>query len=125
MVRRRLYALEGRAPGEQNFYCSENCKKACPTYGQIKYPKDFYIKSLREVQPDLRKLVLSRDNYCCQICAAELSDVVLHCHHIYPVNLYPVESADVDTCITLCEECHKYVHTLPGCGYNDLKCKDK
>jgi len=37
----------------------------------------------------------------------------------------PIESADLDMVITLCKGCHKEVHKLPGCKYNDLKCKEK
>jgi len=24
-----------------------------------------------------------------------------------------------------CKECHKEIHQIPGCGYNDMKCKEK
>ena len=108
--------------GEANFYCSENCKLACPTYGQVKYPKGFKPATSREVQPELRKLVLVRDSYRCQICDADLDEAELHCHHIEAVSQNPVESADIDNCITLCKKHHKQVHTLPDCGYNELKC---
>ncbi len=119
-VIRRLSAIKGRAKGDQNFYCSTNCKKACPTFGQRLYPKGFKPATSREVQPQLRKLVLKRDNYTCQIC--EDTEQQIHCHHIDPVALNPIESVDVDNCITLCKNCHKKVHKLPGCGYHELKC---
>jgi hypothetical protein len=121
-VKARLSSLYGRGPGEANLYCSENCKKACPTYGQIKYPKGFKVSTSREVQPELRKLVLSRDNFQCQICGVGIEEAELHCHHIEPVSQNPIESADVDNCIILCKNCHKQAHTLPGCSYNELKC---
>jgi len=118
----RVAVINGRLSGEQNLYCSENCKKACPTFGQIKYPKGFKVSTSREVQPQLRKLVLARDNYQCQICDAGIEEAELHCHHIEAVSQNPIESADIDNCITLCKDCHKHVHTLPGCNYNELKC---
>jgi 5-methylcytosine-specific restriction endonuclease McrA len=121
-VRNRVAVINGRLSGEQNLYCSENCKKACPTFGQIKYPKGFKVSTSREVQPQLRKLVLARDNYQCQICDAGIEEAELHCHHIDPVATNPIESADIDNCVTLCKDCHKHVHTLPGCNYNELKC---
>jgi len=121
-VQDRIKAIVGTTGGEQNFYCSENCKKACPTYRQVSYPKGFKISTAREVQPALRKLVLARDNYQCQICDAGLEDAELHCHHMTGVEQNPIESADVDNCITLCKKCHKHVHTLPACGYAQLKC---
>jgi len=34
----------------------------------------------------------------------------------------PLESADVDKCITFCKYCHKKVHKIPGCEYKDLRC---
>jgi len=113
--------------GECHIYCSDECKNSCPTYGQHVWPKGFKVNG-REVQPELRKLVLERDNYTCQRegCGkslAEFPDLVLHCHHKFPLNEDPVCSADIDNCITLCEECHKWVHqNVPGCGYAELRC---
>ena len=121
-VIRRVAAVNGSAKGEQNFYCSHNCKKACPTFGQRLYPKGFKLATSREVQPGLRKLVLKRDNYRCQKCDKGPEEVQLHCHHIDPVINNPIESADLDNCITLCKNCHKEVHKLPNCTYYELKC---
>lgn len=122
-VRSRLLAIQD-LKGEHNFYCSDNCKKACPTYNQKRWPKGFKTATSREVQPELRKLVLSRDSYQCQICEAGLDEAELHCHHITGVGHNPIESADIDNCITLCKKHHKQVHTLPDCGYHELKCKN-
>src|SRR6056297_1136911 len=102
-------------------YCSEECKQECPTYGQKKYPKGFKPASSREVNSMLRQLVLARDNYTCQKCGKS-QDVRLHCHHIIPAVNSPIEANDPKNCITLCKDCHKLVHKLPGCGYNELKC---
>ena len=121
-VKARIRSIEGVGTGEGNFYCSENCKKACPIFGQIKYTKGFKQVTSREVQPELRKLVLARDEYKCKICDASLDEAELHCHHIDPVSQNPIESADIDNCITLCKKHHKQVHTLPDCGYVELKC---
>lgn len=106
--------------GGSNLYCSSECKKACPTFYQHKYPKGFKHTTSREVQPALRKLVLERDDWTCQKCGTK--KVELHCHHIDPVVNNPIESADMDNCITLCKSCHKYVHTLPDCRHNELRC---
>ncbi len=123
-VTNRLYMINGMRTGhgEQNFYCSDNCKKTCPTFNQKKYPRGFKKATSREVQPALRKLVLRRDNYKCQICEATIKEVELHCHHLTGVEHNPIESADLDNCIILCKKHHKQVHSLPGCGYNELKC---
>lgn len=106
--------------GESNFYCSSDCKLNCSTYKRRNKPKSNNLT--REVQPELRKLVLVRDLYICKKCRKNKSS--LHCHHITGILENPIESADIDNCITLCSDCHKLVHKLPGCGYNDLKCKE-
>lgn len=118
----------GRVRGIDNndrsrLYCSDKCKKECPIYRQIKNYRGQKNSGPREVQPELRQLVFARDNYTCQKCG-ELGGS-LHCHHIDPVKNNPIESADVDNCITLCKECHKWVHkNIKGCGYGNLaKCK--
>ena len=69
-------------------------------------------------------MVLKRDKYTCQKCEKHQNElkVGLHCHHITGIVQNPIESADIDNCITLCKNCHKEVHKLPKCGYNDLKC---
>jgi len=119
-VWRRLQTIKGTGNrrGELHLYCSEGCKYSCSTYGQKLYPKGFKPATSREVQPQLRKLVLERDNWTCQKCG---STDELHCHHIDPVVNNPIESADVDNCITYCVECHKEAHQQDGCGYNELK----
>jgi thymidylate synthase (FAD) len=64
-------------------------------------------------------MVLERDNWTCQKC--EKRGGHIHCHHIDPVILNPIESADLDNCITLCKKCHKWVHTKEGCRYFKLR----
>lgn len=122
-INKRLSVLNGTSQGDQRFYCSQGCKKACPIFHKSKHPKGFRPNTSREVQPELRQMVLERDNYRCQICHKVQLEVELHCHHITGVVQNPIESADVDNCITLCKEHHKWVHSKDGCNYNDLKCK--
>jgi len=105
-------------------YCSEECKQECPTYGQKLHPKGFKPASSREVNPILRQIVLKRDNYTCQKCG-KFENVRLHCHHIIPHINSPLETNDPDNCITLCKDCHKEVHKIPGCGFAELKCNNK
>jgi len=116
----RINSLSDRTRGYGHLYCSEGCKYSCSIFNQKLYPKDHKPATSREVQPQLRKLVLERDNYTCQKCG---SVDELHCHHIDPVANNPIESADVDNCITYCVECHKEAHSQIGCGYNEIsKC---
>jgi len=111
-IQQKAASIKGYGFGECNLYCSEGCKYSCSTYGQHLYPKDHKPATSREVQPQLRKLVLERDNWTCQKCG---STDELHCHHIDPVINNPIESADVDNCITYCVECHKEAHQQDGC----------
>ena len=121
-VKNKIRTINGNAGGEQNLYCSDECKHACPTYKKVKYPKYYKVSTSREVQPALRKLVLKRDNYTCQKCNA--TDVELHCHHYEGIEVNPVESADIDNCITLCIDCHHETHSKDKCGIKDYKRKE-
>ena len=121
-TKKRLQAFNGTVFGEHRFYCSENCKQSCPIYNQNKYPKDFKKATSREVVPLLRQLVLKRDNYICQKCGATLETAQLHVHHEKSYTLNKIMANDPDNCITLCKECHRWVHSQDGCRYNDLKC---
>jgi len=118
--------------GEGRFYCSKECKKLCPIYNKTVRGliKDDAIKSgrinwkelRREVQPELRKMVFERDKWTCQKCKEKGG--ALHCHHIEGIRWEPLQSADMDMCVTVCKECHKEIHKIPGCGYQDMVCKD-
>lgn len=103
---------------EGRLYCSDACKQECPIFRQVGFPKGYKKATSRETQPELRQLVLKRDNYECQKCGAIEP---LHCHHMTGVEQNPIESADVDNCITLCKKCHKFVHTQEGCKYFQLQ----
>ena len=123
-ISHRLSAINGNGSGECRLYCSNNCKNECPIFGQEKWPKGFKKATSREVQPELRQMVLKRDNYTCQKCEKHQDEleIGLHCHHYEGIRWNPIESADIDACITLCKKCHIEVHKLPGCGYQDMRC---
>ena len=123
-VRLRMNAINGTVSmgTENRFYCSESCKKECPVFKKVKKSKLESLKDTisRPLQGQLRELVLERDEYECQICGA--IDVELICHHITGVMQNPIESADIDNCITVCKKCENHVHSLPGCKRSDLTC---
>ena len=121
VVHNRLASLSGSQGGENRFYCSDKCKNNCSIFHRSVYPKNYKPDYSRELQPELRDLVLQRDEYECQRCG---SDTDLHCHHFEGIEQNPIESADIDNCITLCSECHKMAHENEGCRYVDLR-KDK
>jgi len=124
----RINALESDIfVAENRFYCSDNCKQECPIYMKrvdslIKEDaaKSGRIQLNREVQAELRQLVFARDNYTCQKCGKQ--NVRLNAHHVEGLRWEPLESADIDKCLTVCVDCHKKIHQIPGCGYNDMKC---
>lgn len=118
-VKGRLLALNASDAGEIRLYCSKKCKKECPVFWKRLYPEGFKKATSREVQPELRQMVFERDEWNCQKCGANSS---LHCHHIESVAQNPIESADIDNCLTLCKKCHKWAHTEEGCKYFELRC---
>ena len=129
-VKNKINAIKGQIKGEYNLYCSDNCKLACPVYRKIKYStterelrKDLKrLNTSREVQSQLRKMVLERDNWTCQRCGTK--EKQLHCHHLTGTEINPIESTDIDNCITFCIDCHNWIHKQKGCTYNDFKRKE-
>jgi len=126
-VRNRLQTLKDQMLGECRFYCSYECKNSCSIFGKspeqieredaVRAGRLQWLELQREVQQELRSMVLERDDYECVKCGSNSS---LQCHHIMPVSIEPLLSADMDNCITLCYDCHIVVHQKDGCRYNQL-----
>lgn len=125
-VKDRIKALNKSSSSESRLYCSSNCFKSCPKYRTrwSSKPKSFKINTSREVQPELRQMVLERDDYECQKCGLTIDEAELHCHHIEGIEQNPIESADIDLCITFCKDCHMEAHEQEGCKYFQLRKKD-
>lgn len=121
-VLNRAMILNRKSGGEARLYCSDGCKQACPTFYQQLYPRGFKEETSREVQPELRQMRLEIDNYTCQKCGKTIDEIQLHCHHITGVEQNPIESADLDNTITLCKDCHNWVHSQKGCTRYDFRC---
>jgi hypothetical protein len=117
----RLYSIDHHNLGESHFYHpGSKCRDKCTIFHKLPTPPKDPANDERYLQPAWRNMVLIRDSYTCQICGLEdTTGCLLIAHHIDPVKNNPVESADVDNGITLCVDCNKYVHSLPGCttGY--------
>ena len=120
-VQSRIKALNGAVLGEARLYCSENCKQVCPIYYQKEWPKDFKHATSREVDPQLRQMVLERDNWTCKICGKTVDEAEIHCHHMDPAAQNPMFQNDMDSCVALCKGCHCWVHSQYGCRYVDLR----
>ena len=128
-VRHRCQYLKNTLPNENKFYCSDQCKNSCSIFGKstetimkedaVRAGRLPWLELEKEVQGQLRQMVLERNEYKCTKCGSITND--LHCHHILPVNIEPLLSADTDNCTTLCSKCHKEVHKKDGCNYGQLK----
>ncbi len=124
-VNNRLYAINHFGYGESNFYCCDECKKTCEVYNlkstivdNNKIKKKNPCSYVNILQKELRDLVFNLDEYTCQWCGnskKEQPNLILHCHHIISPKLEPILASDVNNCITLCNECHEYFHSLPEC----------
>jgi hypothetical protein len=115
----RISSLSGDHGGESRLYCSDKCKQQCPIFYKQKHSGISKSNTSRSVQPELKQIVLERDNNKCQRCDSTTN---LHCHHITGVEVNPVESSDIDNCITLCYTCHSRVHSSGQCDVRRKPC---
>ena len=103
---RQLEHTEGN--GGSYFYCCDECKNQCPLFNLHSDPysnKEFpYTDSEKET---FRQEVLKRDNYICHFCGEQKAIIV---HHTRPQKLEPFFSLDPDFGISVCEECHHFIH---------------
>jgi len=65
----------------------------------------------RTLWKELKKLVLKRDNYQCQVCLMNINLVV---HHILPWSRYPELRFTDNNLMTVCVPCHKKIHGKKG-----------
>jgi len=128
-INSRIKSINSNYKGESRFYCSDHCKKCCPVYGKtaetlmkedaVRSGRDPWWEMVREVQPQLRQMVFERDGYKCIKCG---SKEFLHCHHKEGILWEPLQSADIDMCITVCKYCHMVIHKIEGCKPSDMRC---
>ena len=118
----RLQAVNGKIQGEMNMYCSDICKRACPTYRAHKYYKGKKIGGTREVPAEFRHMALADRNYTCERCGK--TEGGLHVHHIDGYTEQPMFSVDLVNVLVLCPYCHKQIHKKTGCTYVDYRCNN-
>ena len=113
-----------------HFFCNKQC--------HIEYQKTLIgdknpsYKGISIEETRLRKIdeysewrtsVYERDNYTCQRCFSS-GGGRLNAHHILYFMKYPIFRFDIDNGITLCKDCHKYIHKIQSKSYiktNKLK----
>ena len=60
----------------------------------------------------MMRAVYARDGYACVNCgAAKTKPKSLHAHHIYPWAGYPALRFEMTNLVTLCRDCHQWVHS--------------
>lgn len=59
----------------------------------------------------LRRAVLERDHYWCQVCRRRWANTV---HHLIPVEERPDLMLQADNCQAICPECHNRMHPEKG-----------
>lgn len=124
-VQSRKRGLEGKTTpegwySEGHLYCSEECKQSCSIYGQQLYPKGHNKTNIRQeaIDQHTRLMVLKRDGNQCQKCGSCHN---LEVHHIEGVAQEPMVANDLDNCMTVCHNCHMYIHSQPGCTFYDYR----
>ena len=115
----RIASFSGKGHGENNFYCSDECKSACPTFNyktnhtdpRLRKPKSekakarsCQTKTLKQIQCDH-----SQGQSYCEKCG-DFIDVELH--HTLPVAEFGEEAVNPAGHILLCAGCHVELHRV-------------
>jgi len=91
-------------------YCSRECHHSAMRTNSNRTEADIIRKS--EQYLEWRKSVFERDNFTCAICGKVGGK--LNAHHIKQVKFRLDLILDIDNGITLCEKCHKRIHSGKG-----------
>lgn len=121
--------LRHKKDENNNIYCC-NCASSvfCSKEKHYNWKKeltdDYRIyRSNRRLDPEYNKfikLVLSRDNFTCQVCHNKNKGNLV-VHHLESYNNNQELSKDITNGICLCKDCHKNFHRIYGKGNNTRK----
>lgn len=104
-VGNRIQSFSGEMRGQNNFYCSGECKLRCSTFAQKKFFKGqndiIRTYSMSELKAWARE-VLRRANFICACCGGPATIG----HHMFSKIEYPEYALDPFYGIALCELCH-------------------
>jgi len=117
---KRIKSIIGTTWGQNNLYCSDECKAECPTFKTKWYSRDQKVGTSREVPASFRKMVLEDREWICENCGS--TEPGLHVHHILGVVEYPMFAADMCNAKAVCKDCHDIIHSKPGCTYPEYQC---
>ena len=116
--RNKINSANGKLNGENNFYCSDECKNSCPVYRHntkhvdprsILYVDKTEREFARSCQTDILKQIQCEThgyNYC-EKCG-DIIDVELH--HTLKVSEYGVNAISNSGHMLLCAGCHVELH---------------
>jgi hypothetical protein len=111
----RIEALELQFGSDGGyFYCCDECKITCPLYNLRGDP--FRIKELLYTPKEyeiFKQEVLKKDKYICHFCGENKAE---HVHHTRPQKLEPFFALDPDYAISVCAECHYFIHRAKDKG---------
>ena len=111
-VMHRLQVFKGHRSGQHDFYCDDRCKGTCSTFHKVKYregqnPNKQEKPYTQEQYQLYRTTVLERENYKCEYCGEEATEV----HHEKSQKTDPMFVVDPDYGHAVCKKCHmKYGH---------------
>lgn len=112
----RIQVLKDNRGGNNQFYCSEECKYKCSIYNtsirQMMFTEDKANYTPYELKI-WREEVLKRADYECEYCGKKATIA----HHVRTKKLEPFFALDPDNGLACCEWCHyKYGHSDPLCS---------